>query len=685
MQLTALLLFACAGDPVAEPELSVSEDALDLGTVAVGASAMSQVVLENVGGGTVEVLSVQLTDGDSAAWHIERDDDLALEGGETLTIWVRFQPVDEGTARGRIQVRSDDPASSTVLIDLTGEGGPSELDEDGDGWSVADGDCDDSRDDVFPGNPEVCDGRDNDCADGVPADEADADGDGVRVCEGDCRDDLDSVYPGAPEICDDLDSDCDGDSSDRDDVDDDGFAVCDGDCDDREPAVNPGEIEVCDTLDNDCSGAADDIDADADGHSICHPAGDCDDDDHTAYPVIVDPTYSGDEDGTEAQPFNTWDEAFAALDGTCNTIYLGPGNYSVSVALDGASLTVIGAAPDTVVAPAEARHFELTGGADLTLVDLVLESGAASGDGGSVHAVESDVWASGVLWRDNTASGDGGAVSVSAGTLTLDSCVFHTNTSDDDGGAVASVSSTVTDVGSFYGGNQGTRGGALVAESSRVRLDQVTLSGNVASDVGGGAALVASDPIILRSVFTYNTAVSGGGALSFTDVNTFWSPVSNNLIQDNDGGSYGGGVDFAGSTAGVLFSNNTVLANAADTGAGVAIRASDTGAMLFTSNLICFSAGDGLYAESSAGALLRYNSVYGSSTAVEWAGSGYVGVDGNDTANPLFEDFSDDRDAANDDLTLSTGSPAIDSGSPSYNDPDGSPNDRGHTGGPEAL
>ena len=66
-------------------------------------------------------------------------------------------------------------------------------------------------DDVYPGAFEFCDGVDNNCDGQLPAGEADNDGDGYMVCEGDCNDNNETVYPGAPEDCDDgFDNDCDG-------------------------------------------------------------------------------------------------------------------------------------------------------------------------------------------------------------------------------------------------------------------------------------------------------------------------------------------------------------------------------------------------------------------------------------------------------------------------------------------
>lgn len=178
-------------------------------------------------------------------------------------------------------------------------------DPDGDGVND-DVDCDSDDPLTYPGAPETCDGRDQDC-DGdpdlpVPADAAwwqpDVDGDGFgtgaltqrceagphEIAEGggvDCDDSAAWVNPAAVERCNAEDDDCDGivdDGPPSDagawlpDTDGDGYgagtpvvactapegyagAALGVDCDDAEPAVNPGAAEVSgNDLDENCDG-----------------------------------------------------------------------------------------------------------------------------------------------------------------------------------------------------------------------------------------------------------------------------------------------------------------------------------------------------------------------------------------------------------------------------------------------
>ncbi len=214
-------------------------------------------------------------------------------------------------------------------VDNDCEGG---IDEgfDGDGDTYYDGadagcvaaygaqvDCDDLLATVYPGAPDVCDGvLDNDCDGLTDPQESDDDSDGASECEGDCDDvdpalniaDADSdgsdtcegeadcddnapaVFPGAVELCNGIDDDCDTVVDEGFDGDSDGFfngavagcvtayGAANVDCDDGAGAAYPGAPDVCDgSLDNDCDGQTDpqEADDDSDGASEC--GGDCDD------------------------------------------------------------------------------------------------------------------------------------------------------------------------------------------------------------------------------------------------------------------------------------------------------------------------------------------------------------------------------------------------------------------------
>jgi hypothetical protein len=204
--------------------------------------------------------------------------------------------------------------------------GPEAPDADHDGYDVTE-DCDDGDPAINPGATEICDGVDNDCADGIDVNatdatdyfvDADADGYGTgtatpscdavggRVSNGDDCDDFDPlINPAATEVCDELDTDedCDHLADDADDSvdpttatvmvhpDEDGdghgapgakVAACDpgpastDDCDDTNAAIYPLAPETCDdAVDDDCDGVADacrfsgEIDPmDADAHLI---------------------------------------------------------------------------------------------------------------------------------------------------------------------------------------------------------------------------------------------------------------------------------------------------------------------------------------------------------------------------------------------------------------------------------
>ncbi|MFO0681267.1 MAG: putative metal-binding motif-containing protein [Sandaracinus sp.] len=222
------------------------------------------------------------------------------------------------------------------------------------GFSVYGDDCDDGNPAIHPGQPEICDGLDNDCDAATPADVGaapvtwyrDADGDGFGppgatmlscaaptgyvILGSDCDDTTTSRSPGVAEACNGIDDDCNGRADyviapgDGEDDDADGIpdAACNDlrarDCDDRDPTSGPGSLETCDGRDNDCDGRIDENaalvafyrDADGDGfgtdsvvRAACTPpagfsrrGGDCDDGLATRFPGALEPCNAIDDD-----------------------------------------------------------------------------------------------------------------------------------------------------------------------------------------------------------------------------------------------------------------------------------------------------------------------------------------------------------------------------------------------------
>ena len=698
-----LLLVACGGDKVdTPPELVVEPLSLDFGTVGLGAEAVQTVTLSNTGGGSVSVLSVTLTEGDADVWLFDRSVDEVL-GGESADIAITFRPEETQLYGGQLQIRTDYEEEPSYIISLSGAGGLSETDDDGDGYSVADGDCDDGNASVYPGATELCDGLDNDCNGTVPGDEADADYDGWRLCDDDCDDTDGAVNPGATELCDDKDTDCDGINADNEDSDGDGLTVCEGDCDDTEALRSPDLDEICDdNLDNNCDGGIDDIDVDMDGHSACGDVPDCDDNDANAYPLVVSSSGSSDGDGTLYDPYDSIDTALGVLDAECRAIYLEPGSYELSMNWSSDDLRIEGLSGNpadvTITAPKASRHLTITGG-EVVFDSVTLTGGSAVEDGGSISITNNNtvVELRDVALTGNSSANDGGAIYVSNGLLRLKrGCLFEANIAEDDGGAIYLDSATLTDnEGTTYLSNTGKKGGALFINGGTTNLRDAELRSNAASVEGGAIAMTGTPTtfVVERSQFVFNDATGDGGAALLNGVDAPDGVFRNNRIQDNESAKgHGGGIALTGGVGALQITNNTFTGNeAALEGGAIYAAATDTSGSSIQANISQSSGPNtGLYVTGAAE--VAYNTVYATASGDDFAGDivdgkGLLVDPTNISRPPLLVDFSNDGNPDNDDLGLAGNSDEVDDGPPGteYEDPNGTRNDRGYTGGPEAV
>ena len=331
-------------------------------------------------------------------------------------------------------------------------------------------DCNDLSKAQNPGEPENCDGIDNNCVGGVD-ENCDKDGDGYcdqnknivgtpPVCGnggGDCNDDPNaggaSVNPGSAEICDGKDNNCNALIDESGDIngtwfhydgDLDGFGVpgarrklcaADGrwkaspakstganaDCDDTCPECYPGATEICDGKLNDCSSTVVDKDCDKDGDGYCDknkltvgtpPAckfggNDCDDNNKSLNPGALEICNNADENCNGIIDENASDE--------CNNL---PNSISGCVA------------GQCVVKGCAAGYFDLNGistdGCECNGVDQHEPNDTC----GNATTISSNLYDS----KDANQSGSGSAVSVS-GRLVKDPDidwykVFARDTSD---------------------------------------------------------------------------------------------------------------------------------------------------------------------------------------------------------------------------------------------------------------
>ncbi len=271
-------------DTVTAPTLEADPAELSFGVVAVDEAYTDSFELRAIGEDDVTISATVLSGANTDVFSIGDLADTVIEAGDSLVVDVQYEPTEPATHYAEVVVQSDgEPSVLTVLLSGTAQLDILDVDNDGDGYSENDGDCDDADPDKYPGAPELCNDEDDDCDGLVPADESeDLDGDGAIGCE-----DCDDADPAMNLV--------DGDF--------DGWSTCTGDCDDTTSTVSPGAMETCNGVDDDCDGniSPDEFaDDDVDGYLACE---DCDDNDAAANHDDVDGDYATTCDG-DCDDFN---------------------------------------------------------------------------------------------------------------------------------------------------------------------------------------------------------------------------------------------------------------------------------------------------------------------------------------------------------------------------------------------
>ena len=212
------------------------------------------------------------------------------------------------------------------------------------------------------------------------------------------------------------------------------------------------------------------------------------------------------------------DAVATAADG--DTVQIPAGTYVLTlgaIAIDGKiGLTLAGAGARSTILDGNAASRVLEVGENnenvtLTISDLTVRNGQTGGAGGGI---------------------------ISESTLTVLRCLITNNRAGSAGGGIysepLSPTGTLTVRESLVAGNRSGFAGGGIATGSNLTLSNSTLSGNTASDGGGGLYLDGSQADIRNSTIAGNSASFGGGMLLGGDSGA-QATLTNTIIAGNTG------------------------------------------------------------------------------------------------------------------------------------------------------
>ncbi len=551
-----------------------------------------------------------------------------------------------------------------------------EADEDRDGFPLCADDCDDEDERTYPGAPEICDDKDNDC-DGYVPDAEDQDNDGISICgdadrkgPGDCDDLNKAVFPGNPEVCDGFDNDCD-EQVDNVDADGDGRSVCfaTGDCDDGDPAAYP---VIVSPRGDDEEGEGTDA---SPYETLAFALTQLDEECRTV--VLVDGEYEG------IRQTITSRVTVAGRSGDVEEVVLvAEKKGRLFDVLAAGELTL----RDVTLTGGDSEDpggaIRVTDG-DLRLEHVVLDGNASGADGGAVAVTSGSLTVLGEsVFRNNRADADGGAVLLDQSTLVDEprlleggyelGTLYVDNAAEAAfGGALRIEGGNATLRQATLRGNVASEGGAISAVGAGTYLlENNAFLLNEAAEEGGALALrdaVSATGFIRNNRLQDNTADTGGGGIAVLGAVATLSLHNNTLTFNASVGAEGAGILIkAADASGLDVANHIVHRNKG--GSGI-FAAAGTGPTVRYNTVYLTPSGVDFGGDAGDG-------------------SGGPADATNDVRPPRLESVSDDDNPDNDDLTLASDSDEYDSGvdDAAFDDADDQDrNDRGYTGGPATL
>jgi uncharacterized protein (TIGR03382 family) len=111
-----------AGVTAPTPAIAVSPTSLGFGTVVLGGQASLTAQVRNAGTAPLNVTAIALCTGTSAEFAFAPAAPLALTPGQSTTLTVTYRPADAGVDSGCLALASNDPASPTVNLGVSGTG-----------------------------------------------------------------------------------------------------------------------------------------------------------------------------------------------------------------------------------------------------------------------------------------------------------------------------------------------------------------------------------------------------------------------------------------------------------------------------------------------------------------------------------------------------------------------------------